>query len=78
MTGSTISQIAIAILGVTAVWLSQDPRVEYRKFASIFGLCGQPFWFYAAFTSEQWGIFTLCFLYTWAWGRGLINHWWPA
>ena len=41
-----MEQIAIALTGVVAIWLSQDHRIQFRKWASIFGLIGQPFWFY--------------------------------
>lgn len=64
--------------GVVAIWLSQDPDERRRKWASVFGLAGQPFWFYAAWTAEQWGIFTLCFAYAWAWYKGFRNHWLSA
>lgn len=70
-----LEQLAIALTGVTAVWLSQDSRPEYRRWSSIFGMIGQPFWFYATYKAEQWGIFALCFLYTYSWGRGLWNNW---
>jgi hypothetical protein len=70
-----IAQIFIAVFGVTAVWLSQDSRIERRKWASIFGLLGQPFWFYAAWTTEQWGIFVLSIMYTISWLRGFKQHW---
>lgn len=70
-----LAQIAIAVFGVTAVWLSQDPRIERQKYACIFGLAGQPAWFYAAWAAEQWGIFALCFLYSFSWLRGFRQHW---
>jgi hypothetical protein len=70
-----MDQIAIALTGATAIWLSQDERVEWRKWACIFGLCGQPFWFYSAWVAQQWGIFALSFLYTFAWMRGIRHHW---
>jgi hypothetical protein len=70
-----IEQIAIALTGATAVWLSQDHRASWRKWACIFGVVGQPFWFYSAYQSEQWGIFALCFLYTYSWLRGVKNNW---
>lgn len=70
-----MEQIAIALTGATAVWLSQDKRDSYRKWACIFGLVGQPFWFYSAWAAEQWGIFALCFLYTFSWWRGFRNNW---
>jgi len=71
-----MEQIAIAIFGVTAVWLSQDARPTWRRWACLFGLCGQPFWFYTAWKHEQWGILILCFFYTYSWARGL-KQWQP-
>jgi hypothetical protein len=68
-------QLGIALFGVTAIWLSQDAREGVRRFACIFGLVGQPFWFYATYVGEQWGMFALCFLYSWAWGKGFRQHW---
>lgn len=70
-----MEQIVIAFTGVTAIWLSQDKRDDFRKYACIFGLIGQPFWFYSAYTAEQWGIFVLCIFYTWAWFKGFRNNW---
>ena len=64
-------QIAIGMTGAIAIWLSQDTRDHWRRWACVFGLLGQPFWFLAAWKSQQWGIFGLCFLYTWSWLRGL-------
>lgn len=69
------SQIFIALFGVTAVTLSQSTIALRRRWASIFGLLGQPFWFYAAWQSEQWGIFALCILYTLSWGKGFYANW---
>lgn len=71
-----IEQIGIAICGVTAVWLSQDTRETWRRWACIFGLAGQPFWFVATVRAEQWGIVALCALYAWSWWRGFRAHWW--
>ena len=70
-----IDQAFIASFGVTAIYLSQCESVKAQKFASVFGLCSQPFWFYATFTAEQWGIFALCFCYTLAWWKGFYRHW---
>ncbi len=66
-----IAQLGIALFGVLAVWLAQDSRIERRRWAPIFGLAGQPFWFWAAWSSQQWGVFALCFLYSACWARGL-------
>jgi len=72
---SDMEQVAIAFTGVIAIWLSQDSREGWRRWACIFGLVGQPFWFYAAWHAQQWGIFALCFLYTLAWAKGFRNGW---
>lgn len=70
-----IAQIFIALFGVTAVALSQSALESRRRWASVFGLLGQPFWFFAAWESQQWGIFILCFLYTASWGKGFHTYW---
>ena len=70
-----MEQYGIALFGVMGIWLSQAKTHHMRKWACISGLIGQPFWFYAAYTNEQWGIFILCFFYTYAWLTGLYNNW---
>ncbi len=70
-----IEQILLAFFGVTAIGFSQANNKLANKWAPVFGLCSQPFWFYATFVAQQWGIFFLCFLYTAAWGFGLYNQW---
>jgi nicotinamide riboside transporter PnuC len=73
-----MTQTMIVVTGVLAIWLSQDALESRRKWAPILGLIGQPFWFYAAYTTEQWGIFVLCFFYTAAWAKGLYTYWKPT
>ena len=70
-----MDQIGIILSGVIAVWLTQDKRTSWRRWACIFGVLAQPFWFYAAWKAEQWGIFAMCTLYSYAWVRGLWTHW---
>jgi hypothetical protein len=70
-----IVQIAIAMTGVTAIWLTQCRSGKARKFACLFGLAGQPFWFASAIAAEQWGIVVLCCFYTVAWARGVHANW---
>lgn len=70
-----LEQIGIAVFGVTAARLSQDHRPKWQRWACISGLLGQPFWFISSYSNEQWGIFALCFLYTWAWAKGVRTHW---
>ena len=70
-----LEQIGIALSGVFAIWLTQDKRESWRRWACIFGMLGQPFWLYATWKGEQWGIFALCPLYAYAWARGVWAHW---
>ena len=70
-----IEQFAIAIFGVSAIWLSQGSGRKGRKWAPVLGLAGQPFWMYATFTAEQWGILILSIFYTLAWMRGIKTQW---
>jgi hypothetical protein len=70
-----IEQIFIALTELIAIWLLQDKRKEYRKWACIFGLLGQPFWFYSSFMANQWGAFILCFFFSAAWIKGVKEYW---
>lgn len=70
-----IEQFGIALFGVTAIFLSQAKSAEQRKYACLFGLAGQPFWFWTAIKADQWGVLLLCCFYTVAWARGVKNNW---
>lgn len=70
-----IAQLFIALFGVTAIFLSQSPNPRTARFACLFGLAGQPAWFYATISAEQWGMVALCFFYSFAWARGVKTHW---
>lgn len=68
-------QVAIALFGVTATFLSQDHRLSWQRWACVFGLASQPFWFYSAWKAEQWGIVFLVFVYGGCWVRGFYTFW---
>lgn len=70
-----MEQIFIALTGVIAIYLTQQNNDTIKKYACIFGMAGQPFWFYSSYTNEQWGIFVLCVFYTYSWGLGIYNNW---
>lgn len=70
-----MEQLAIAFTGVTAIWLTQQNNEEWKKYACLFGLAGQPFWMYSAYTAQQWGILILTFFYTYSWFVGFRNNW---
>lgn len=72
---SMIPQVAIMLTGVTAIALTQSASAQARRYACIFGLIGQPFWFWAAISAEQWGIVFVSALYTLAWAKGVYTHW---
>ena len=54
-----VDQVGILLTGVIAVWLTQHKRESWRRWACILGLLGQPFWFFAAWKAEQWGILAI-------------------
>lgn len=72
-----IEQTVIAICGIVSVFLSQDPRRNWARWACIFGIVSQPFWMYATWQASQWGIFALSFVYAAGWARGIRTYWMP-
>jgi hypothetical protein len=75
---SVIRQVGLGLFGVPAVLLAMDPAWSRRRWAPIFGLAGQPFWFWSAISAEQWGIVLLSVLYTLSYIRGLRTYWTPG
>lgn len=71
----TMDQVFLCITSVLAIVFVNAKTEEYRRWGPVAGCLGQPFWFYTAYTNEQWGIFAMCFVYAFAWLRGLYNHW---
>ena len=70
-----MEQILIAFTGVIAMFLTQQSNEGVKKFACLFGIAGQPFWFYSAYTNEQWGILMLCMFYSYSWCLGVYYNW---
>ncbi|WP_373078629.1 hypothetical protein [Zhongshania sp.] len=70
-----IGQVWIAVFGVAAIWLSMSPNQKTARWGCVFGLLGQPGWFYETWIAGQWGIFALSFLYLLSWIRGIKTHW---
>jgi nicotinamide riboside transporter PnuC len=65
----TISQIAIAILGVTAITLI----AKKNRWGFVIGLISQPFWLYSSYENKQWGIFLLSVIYIFSWAFGIYE-----
>jgi len=70
-----IEQIFIAVTELIAVGLLQAKSRQYRKWAAIFGLLGQPFWFYTSYQQGQWGVFMVCFCFLALWLKSLKDNW---
>ncbi|MPW21727.1 conserved hypothetical protein [Paraburkholderia piptadeniae] len=73
-----IGQIVIGLFGVAAVFLSQDPREQRRRWACVFGLAAQPFWLVMAWHAHEYGVLALSLVYGWAWARGVRSYWMKA
>lgn len=71
----TTDQIAVALLGVAAAWLSQARGAGWRRWACVFGLLGQPLWLFSSWAAGQWALFTVAILFTLVWLKGLWVHW---
>lgn len=70
-----IEQVVIACTELTAMWLIQSSELSRRRYAPLFGLLGQPFWFYSSYVSHQWGTFLLCFLFSAIWFKIFYDYW---
>ena len=70
-----IEQFFIVVLSGAGAWLTQDKRESWRRWACIIGITVQPFWFYATYKAQQWGMFACSIWYTYVWLRGIHNHW---
>ncbi len=64
-----ISQIAIAIFGVSSIFLV----ARKNKWGFVLGLLSQPFWYITSFIHKQWGIFFLSIAYTAVWLLGIYE-----
>jgi len=64
-----IAQIAITILGVTAITLV----AKKNKWGFVVGLTSQPFWLYTSYINKQWGVFVLSVIYIFSWAFGIYE-----
>lgn len=71
----SLDQLAIIFFGVGAIYLTQQRRADWKRYACLFGMAGQPFWFYSAWKTGQLGIFIIVCLYTGMWALGIYNNW---
>lgn len=71
-------QLALAVFGLTALWLAMGHDPAHRKWAPVIGLCGQPFWMWFALSANAWGLLVLSMAYTAVYARGAWLQWRPA
>jgi len=43
---------------------------DLQKWGFALGLASEPGWFYAAWESQQWGVFLTALWWAWWWGKG--------
>lgn len=65
----------IGVWSGTAAWLSQSRSEALRRWASVVGLAGVPWWFHAAWSQGDWKLLAVSMLYLGAWLRGAWLHW---
>lgn len=70
-----IDQAIIGVCGMGSIWLANDPREAWRRWACVIGLAAQPAWMWSSWHAGQWGIFALSFVYAAGWWRGIRHHW---
>lgn len=73
-----MTQLFIALFGLTALTLALGNHPRGRKWAPVIGLLGQPFWFMATVPTEQWGMVALCCAYSLVYARAAWVNWRPA
>lgn len=68
-------QLALAIFGLTALFMAtgHDPRA--RRWAPIVGLCGQPAWVIFSIDAGAWGLLALSIAYSAVYVRGIWLQW---
>lgn len=72
---NNILQVVIAVTSGIAIYLTQQSNEQWSAYACLFGIIGQPFWFYTSFKAKQWGVFILSFFYAYSWILGFYNYW---
>lgn len=70
-----MTQLFIAIFGLTSIYMAMGQNAKLRKWAPVLGLIGQPFWFMATVPTQQWGMVALCVAYTLVYINGIRVQW---
>lgn len=73
-----MTQLFIAIFGLSSLWMAMGNNATARKWAPLVGLAGQPFWAAFAWQTGGWGLGLLVTAYTFVYARGAWMQWRPA
>ena len=68
-------QFALAIFGLSALFMAMGHNARARRWAPVVGLCGQPFWVAFAVQSSAWGLLALSLAYSAVYVRGAWVQW---
>ena len=68
-------QAAILILSGVTAWLLASKHARVRRWGYVVGIVGEPFWLYASWVTNQWGVVLLALWWTAQYIRGAINNW---
>lgn len=72
-----MTQLFIAVFGLTSIWLAMGRNATGRKWAPLIGLLGQPAWAWFAYETNAWGLAALVGAYTVVYLRGALVQWRP-
>jgi hypothetical protein len=70
-----VIQLALALFGLSALWMAMGTNAAARRWAPIVGLCGQPAWVWYAYSADAWGLLVLSLAYTAVYARGAAAQW---
>ena len=74
ITLANIVQFAILVFSAGAISCLTSANKKIRLWGSIFGLLGQPLWFYTSYMAGQWAVLILAIWYTRAYIKGIMNN----
>jgi len=72
-----IIQILIAVMSLTATYLSLHRLESRRRYACLFGIAVQPLWLISTVGAHQWGMVVLTFVYGALYVCNAWRYWGP-
>ena len=70
-----MTQILIALFGLTAMFCAMGNNARLRKWSPIIGLLGQPAWAWFAWQTQAWGLAVISVAYTLVYIQGIRIQW---